>query len=295
MAGMGLEYVNADVELRHLRAFAAVAMSGSYTAASKDLLITQPALTRTVQQLEAVLGTRLLDRNSRSVGLTPTGEVFLSKVLAILSDVDRAVLSVKGHQELRLGFQWILPVPWATEVISEFERNSSATVILMRRDDVASHLERAELDVAITRTRLSPESFVHTQLFEEERVAVVSTSSSLADRDSIDWLELAEHPIVVNVVNGTTRAELWPVDRRPRQVVTCGNYDEWLSLVVAGRGVGALPSSAARATSHPQIRFIPLTGAPPVSVWLVYQPRRQNPLVRKFVALAMEVRERLSA
>jgi DNA-binding transcriptional LysR family regulator len=65
--------------------------------------------------------------------------------------------------------------------------------------------------------------------------------------------------------------------------VTCGNYDEWLQLVATGRGVGAVPRSAARTGTHPGVTFIPLTGAPPVPVRIGYRPRLSNPLVRQFV------------
>lgn len=60
-----------DVEVRHLRAFLAVARSGSFTRASEHLLITQPALTRTIQQLEAILQVTLLERTSRHPGQLP--------------------------------------------------------------------------------------------------------------------------------------------------------------------------------------------------------------------------------
>src|SRR4051794_2160522 len=90
-----------EVELRHLWAFAAVATHSSYTAAARELLIGQPALTRTVQQLEAVLGVRLLERTSRSVELTDVGQDFLNRVRAVLADLDQAILAARGQQELR--------------------------------------------------------------------------------------------------------------------------------------------------------------------------------------------------
>jgi DNA-binding transcriptional LysR family regulator len=105
----------------------------------------------------------------------------------------------------------------------------------------------------------------------------------LAKKDVIDWLELAEEPVVVNIVNGTTQPDSWPAENRPTQVVTCGNYDEWLQLVATGRGIGALPRSAARTGTHPGVTFVPLIGAPPVSVRLCHRPRLSNPLVRQFV------------
>jgi DNA-binding transcriptional LysR family regulator len=275
-----------DVELRHLRAFTAVATHRSFTAASRELLITQPALSRTVQQLEAALGVRLLERTSRSVQLTDAGQDFLDRTRAVLADLDRAIVAARGQRDLRLGFQWVLPDPWATETITRFEQATGATVTLLRRDDIDTDLERGDLDVAITRTRLIATGTVQTPLFDEDRVAAVSTRSPLAEKDVIDWLELAGEPVVVNTVNGTTQPDSWPAEHRPTQVVTCGNYDEWLQLVAAGRGVGAVPRSAARTGTHPGVTFVPLTGAPPVSVCLAYRPRRSNPLVRRFADFA---------
>ncbi|GAB2717332.1 LysR family transcriptional regulator [Arthrobacter bambusae] len=278
-----------DYELRHLRAFVAVAKVHSYTAASRDLLITQPALTRAVQQLEVALGIQLLTRTSRSVELTAAGSEFYDKVLSIVAELDRAVLSIQGRQELRIGFQWVLPAPWATHTISEFERATGVATRLLRRDDVEPHLERGELDVAVTRTMLKSADLEHALLFDEERVAVVSSSSKLAGRRTLSWQELADHPLVINTVNGTTQPELWPPETRPGCIVPCENFDEWLHLVAAGRGLGALPRSAARSTQHPDLIFIPLVDAPAVPVWLAYQPRRRNALVRKFVSIGLNV------
>ena len=272
-----------DVELRHLRAFTAVATHRSFTAASRELLITQPALSRTVQQLEAALGVRLLERTSRSVQLTDAGQDFLDRTRAVLADLDRAILAARGQQELRLVFQWVLPDPWATETITAFEQATGATVTLLRRDDIDAGLERGDLDLAITRTRLTAPGTVQTPLFDEDRVAAVSTRSPLAKEDHVDWLALAAEPIVVNTVNGTTQPDSWPEQHRPTRVVTCGNYDEWLHLVATGRGGGGGAPPPPPPPPPPRVTFVPLTGAPPVSVCLGYRPRLSNPLVRRFV------------
>ena len=229
---------------------------------------------------------RLLERTLRSVRLTDVGQDFLDRTRAVLADLDGEIAAARGEQELRLGFQWVLPDPWATETITGFEQATGARVTLLRRDDIATALEAGDLDVAITRTRFTTPGTVQTPLFDEDRVAAVSTRSPLAARDVIDWLELPAGPVVVNTVSGTTQPDSWPAEHRPTQVVTCGNYDEWLHLVATGRGVGAVPRSAARTGTHPGVTFVPLTGAPPVSVCLAYRPRGSNPLVRQFVTFA---------
>jgi DNA-binding transcriptional LysR family regulator len=180
----------------------------------------------------------------------------------------------------------VLPDPWATATITGVEQATGATVTLLRRDDIDTDLARGDLDVAITRTRLTTAGTVQTPLFEEDRVAALSTHSPLAGRDHVDWMELADQPVVVNTVSGTTQPDSWPAGHRPDRVVTCGNYDEWLQLVATGRGVGAVPRSAARTGTHPGVPFLPLTGAPPVTVLLAYRPSRSNPLLRRFIDVA---------
>src|SRR5258705_1886537 len=67
------------VELRHLRCFLAIAKEGNLTRAAARLHLTQPALSRTLQQLEASLGLRLVDRSTHHLALTAAGQAFRDK------------------------------------------------------------------------------------------------------------------------------------------------------------------------------------------------------------------------
>jgi len=97
-----------NVELRHLRYFAAVAENQSFRLAAERINVTQPAITRQIQDLEQMLGARLFDRSPQGVKLTVAGELFLREVrksLGILESATRAVrLVASGLQgTLRLG------------------------------------------------------------------------------------------------------------------------------------------------------------------------------------------------
>lgn len=102
-----------DVEIRHLRAFVAVARLSSFTRASEQLLITQPALSRTTQQLESALQVTRLDRTSRHGELTTAGREFYGHAERVLAALDIALVSVRDQVTVRLGFSWLLPDPWA--------------------------------------------------------------------------------------------------------------------------------------------------------------------------------------
>lgn len=275
-----------DVELRHLRAFTAVAENLSFTAASRHLLLTQPALTRTIQQLERSLEIKLLERTSRSVQLTDAGRAFLARSQGILRDFDLAVAEARGERDLRIGFSWVLPDPWASDVVDAFEETTGAAARLMRRDDLAAALERGDVDVALSRHDLAVTGATSLALFDEPRVAAVSSRSPLTRRKRFTWEELGEHTMIINTGSGSTRPDQWGEDRRPSELIECDNYDEWVALIAADRGVGAIAQSAATATSHTGIAFIPLDDAPPATLRLTWRPSRSGALVRRFIEAA---------
>lgn len=76
-------------KLHHLRDFVAIARAGSARSAAQSLGLTQPALTRSLQELELELGTGLFERHARGMDLTPAGERFLVRAQAALEEVRR--------------------------------------------------------------------------------------------------------------------------------------------------------------------------------------------------------------
>jgi len=84
------------VELRHLRAFVAVAEELNFGRAAERLYITQPALSRQIRSLEQLLGCELLRRSTHRVELTLAGEALLDRVRPLLREVDATVSTVQS-------------------------------------------------------------------------------------------------------------------------------------------------------------------------------------------------------
>ncbi|WP_050503121.1 LysR family transcriptional regulator [Streptomyces monomycini] len=273
------------VELRHLRAFMAVAEERGFTYAADRLRVGQPALTKSVRALEGVLATRLLDRTTRRVELTEEGRRLYAELASLLPRLAAALCAPGGQPVLRLGFTSLLPAACA-ELNAEFEAATGAGVRLVRRDTPLAGLDTGESDIAVLRGDAPPDADVRTRiLLHEPRVAAIGrdgAGASLARRRVLDWAELAEHPLVVNTVTGSTRPELWPADRRPRLACTADNFDEWLEAVAAGHGVGVAPQEVATRHTHPGIRFVRLKNAPPVTVRLALPNRGAHPLAERF-------------
>src|SRR4029078_5154821 len=116
------------MELRHLRYFIAVAEEGSFlTAAQRRLNTSQPSLSRQIRDLEAEVGVKLLERQSRGVTLTAAGKVFLDHARLALLQVEAAAEGGRGAERPRkeaftIGFlagQEIVWLPHALRIIRE--------------------------------------------------------------------------------------------------------------------------------------------------------------------------------
>lgn len=86
-----------------LRAFRAIAEHGSFTRAAAALDVTASALSQTLQQLETQLGTRLLQRTTRRVGLTEAGGDLLKRIAPALTELDRAMDETRQHGDRARG------------------------------------------------------------------------------------------------------------------------------------------------------------------------------------------------
>src|SRR5579863_10264925 len=99
--------------LRHIRAFIAVARSGNFTRAASVLHLSQSALTVQIQQLEASLGIKILDRDKRNCRLTPEGMRLVAPMEQLLLSAEALPGVARGDEAGLSGFVTIASMPSA--------------------------------------------------------------------------------------------------------------------------------------------------------------------------------------
>lgn len=147
------------IKFRHLQCFLAVAQHGSLQKASNALSITQPAVSKTLKELEELLAVRLFERGRRGAVLTRSGEAFARHAGASVSALREAVASVEptrqhGHEVVNLGVLPTVAPQLMPALLQHLDKTGSAISLRIHTASnpaLLTQLRQRELDLVIGR------------------------------------------------------------------------------------------------------------------------------------------------
>jgi DNA-binding transcriptional LysR family regulator len=264
-----------DIGIQHLRCFLTLAEEQHFTWAADRLGMSQPTLSRQIRRLEEVLGRSLLDRSTRHPRLTAEGRRLQAELRVLLPRLEAALQPPVAEAPFRLGYAWGFPMRLGRQAIERIERQHQVLVQPVRTDDRTAGLRAGTVDAALVWGGVEDPRFTSVEILRDRCVAAVSRRSTLAVRSTVTWRDLGRRCLVVNTASGTLTPDHWPKDAAPEIGAETTNLEEYLHAVAARRGVGVLPSSVAAQHPDPDVRYLPLTGAPPATLHYVYP--RTNP------------------
>ncbi|WP_432182390.1 LysR family transcriptional regulator [Streptomyces sp. NBC_00063] len=274
----------ANVELRHLRALAAIGDEGTVTGAAAVLRVSQPALSRTLRQLESRVGVRLVHRTTRTLELTDAGRRLHERARLILQQFDDALLeAADGVRPLRIGFAWAALGERTVPLLRTWRADHPETPLRVHRlDDPEVALRRGEIDAAFLRTEPDLRGGLEAcALYRERRVAAVLEEDPLARRPAVRLEDLADRPVVLCATAATTD-ELWLEGQRPHTFEVT-NVDEWLTAIATGDAIGVTAEATEHSHPHPGVRYLPLADTPPVTVRLAWLHTPTHPATARFM------------
>lgn len=243
---------------RKLLYLATVIEHGSFKKAAKQLLISQPALSTSMDRLEHSLGSPLLERGHSGVTPTPLGELLYSHARLIRDELELAEKHMRGgggHDEGTITFGTLPSL--ATSIIPKAVcqwRDAHQTTTLHIAEKI--HLElllsliRGELDfiIALTECYGHLEGLKQRVLFRD-RLYVIGRSDHPAFRlKSVAWADLVQFPWILQMVGRqrTLLEQLLTSDglELPLQLTECGSVDCIKGLVADSDSLAMLPASA---------------------------------------------------
>lgn len=289
-------------DLADLRAFLAVADLGSFRAASDALHLSQSALSRRADKLEAALGVQLFTRTTRRVELTTIGRGFVPRARNVLNELESALVGIQDVAERLSGQVTVACVPSAVayflpEVIRDYHAKYPRIrirIIDESSSQVLTAVARGEADFGLTYIGTNDAEIEFRPLLEEAFVVALSRGHPLARRKSLKWGDLADHPYITLAQGSGNR---FLIDQalalsgdRPRHFCEVQHVPALVSMVEAGLGIGVVPRLAMPANGHGTLVSVPLTDPSVTRKIGLIHPRGKalNPVAKLFYDLLAE-------
>lgn len=248
------------LEFRHLRYFLALADELHYGRAAQRLAISQPPLSVAIQQLEASVGARLFDRDSKGVRLTPAGQAFRARAQHLLEQADDACALAREVQagevgRLRLGFVGSTLFNGLSDWLQRFQANHprvEVVVVELNSQDQIDALLAEELDLGLIHTDRLPPALACESLYREPFLACLPSSHPLAALEEIPLSALSDYPFILFSRKGSPEyhARIVEICRQhgfhPRLQHEGRHWLSVVSLVAQGMGVSIVPAAFQR-------------------------------------------------
>ncbi|MCA1223629.1 LysR family transcriptional regulator [Streptomyces sp. 8L] len=249
------------IEARHLRVLRAVAATGSFSGAARELGCTQPAVSQQMKSLETSAGTRLIVRTGRETRLTQAGEVLVRHAAGILSGLTAAEEEIAAIVGLRAGRVRLVSfpsgsstlVPAALAALRAAHPGTRVSLVEAEPPHSVAMLRDGDCDVALAFRYDGAgggpgewEDLTVRPLLVDRLVGLVPDTHPLADAREVAMADFADEPWIA----GCPRCRTQLVDVcgaagfEPRIDFATDDCPAVISLVAAGLGVAMLPELA---------------------------------------------------
>jgi DNA-binding transcriptional LysR family regulator len=295
--------MNTEIDLRHLRYFAAVAEELHFGRAAVRLHIAQPPLSQQIRQLEQNLGHRLFVRTSRSVALTAAGKEMLERARRTLTRMEEDLAAVRRVGRGEVGALTIAftgsailsdPLP---EAIRAYRRRYPEVDLRLRELGTMLQIDALRdgtIDLAFLRDPGSFDGLVIEELMREPYVAVLPSRHPLAKMRVVTPGKLREEPFIFHrrgigpLAFDRTMAVCERAGFRPEIVQEAPQWPTVIRLVESGLGVSIAPKCVSKLETM-GVAFRPIHSRGSFTeVSLGHRNEALNPTAAEFVRMAKQ-------
>ena len=288
-------------KFQEMRVFVAVVDAGSFVGASDAIEMSKPAVSRHVQELEARLGVRLMQRTTRKLSLTEEGSVFYARCKELLANVDEAEAEItsrageasgllKVNVPVSFGIMHLAPL-WAAFMA----RHPKVTLEVMLSDRVVDLVEEG-FDLAVRIARLPSSSLISRKLASTQMVLCASPQYLRTHGAPAHPCDLAAHAVMAYSLFAS--GDEWTFDGPAGAVAVkvsprlhSNSGDTCRAVALQHRGVILQPSFLVGAdlASGALVEVLPQYRAGTLGVYAVYPTRKHlSPKVRLLVDYLVE-------
>lgn len=259
----------------------------SFTAAARQMHVTQSTLSHQIKQLEAEIGQRLFDRTAQKLVLTYAGEMLLGTALRVLNEVEESLIGLRTHsatrlQEIRVGTTQTINTHIMPAALETFMSRYPATSLIIEEfthDGVADNVASDTLDVGITSLPTALPGLDVEILGVDELVLAVNPLHRLARQRKVRMVELHRQEMVLHTRRYATRQLLDTLFSRvgARPIVRVESVSSSLMLDIVRRTQLSTIVSRAALNHRSDLVVLPLSSPAPERamglIWPCDKPR----------------------
>jgi DNA-binding transcriptional LysR family regulator len=298
--------------LNDLHVLMTVAQAGSMNKAAVLLNTTQPAVSRSIGELERAIGVQLLDRGPQGVEPTNYGRVLLDGGAAVFDDLRQTLKSIEFLAdptvgEVRVGCNPFLAASLVSAVVDRLSRRYPRIVfrlVTAYAETLHRELVERNVDLLIARifSSIADERLNYEFLFDDSYSVVVGAQNRWVGRRRIQLAELVNEPWVLPPPESGLGAIAMEAFRAsgldyPRTSVIGEPVDVRITLLATGRFISIFPASVLRFSAMcPELRILPVKHSMsrvPVGI-VTLKNRTLSPLAQLFIDSAREVAKPLA-
>lgn len=188
-----------------LKVFYTVATRLNFTKAAEELFISQPAVTRHIQEIENYYKVKMFERKSSGISLTPGGEILLHHAKQALTnnnllELDLNSLSQKHNGKLRIGAsttiaQYVLP-----ELLSGFHKkfkDITISIIIENTEKIEDELQSNKIDFGIIEGYSKNASLKYTEFIKDEIILIAGSENKFLKKTALKITDLISLPMVL--------------------------------------------------------------------------------------------------
>ncbi|HUI97088.1 MAG TPA: LysR family transcriptional regulator [Xanthobacteraceae bacterium] len=311
------ERIGCRMKLHDLHVLMAVVQTGSMSKAASLLNTGQPAISRSIAELEHALGVRLLDRGRHGVRPTEYGRALLDGGTTVFDDLRQTVrkiafLADPAVGEVRVGCSPILAAGFVTAIVDRLARRYPRAVFRLVPAYVTElyrQLTERNVDLLITRRagsiadEIAGERLDYEYLFDDAYWVAAGAGNPWTRRRRVALAELVNEPWVLPPRESTTGAITMAAFRAsglayPRTSVISEPVDMRINLLATGRFISIFTETVFRfSPRRPELKILPVTqrlSTTPVGI-VTLKNRTLSPLARILIESARELAPRLKA
>jgi DNA-binding transcriptional LysR family regulator len=269
-----LKLLDGRLKLRHLVLVDALTRHGSVHGAAAALHMTQPVATRTLQELEAILGVPLYERGRRGVTPTTIGDAFTRHARAVLAQISQADRQVTELANAHRGTVVVGTYPGGSnmllaQAIAALKSERPLLTVIVRESSpeaLSAELEAGRIDLIVGRfTSPTTESEMRTPLYDESIEICTRAQHPLAQRRTIALADLGDYPWIIPGTETALRREIEQLFARHAMPLPENRIEapSWLivrQLLLESDFIAGLPRPIE--SYEPGLRALPLSFEP---------------------------------